>query len=189
MKSEKKEKKALGLAELVAIALGGMVGGGIFTILGVSVSIIGFMTPVAILIGGVFALLAAYSYVKLGVYYKDEGATYSFYKRTYPKIPFLSSMIGWFVIFGYISTIALYAFTFSSYMISGSDLAESIWARKLIAIGVIAVFALINAWSVNGMGKTEDFLVYTKLLILAAIAFIFFKTERCRFLNSLVSYR
>ena len=30
-----KNKKSLGLLELVAIALGGMVGGGIFTILGI----------------------------------------------------------------------------------------------------------------------------------------------------------
>ncbi len=53
-------------------ALGGMVGGGIFTILGISVSMIGVYTPVAIIIGGFIAALAACSYIKLGVYYKDE---------------------------------------------------------------------------------------------------------------------
>lgn len=56
-----------------------MVGGGIFTVLGISVSMIGVYTPLAIFIGGLIAFLAAYSYVQLGVYYKDEGATYSFY--------------------------------------------------------------------------------------------------------------
>ncbi|MCB0535665.1 MAG: hypothetical protein KDD14_25900 [Saprospiraceae bacterium] len=75
----RKRNKNLGLAELVAIALGGMVGGGIFTILGISVSMVGTLTPVAISIGGLIALMAAYSYVKLGLYYKDEGATYSFF--------------------------------------------------------------------------------------------------------------
>ena len=44
----RKRNKDLGLAELVAIALGGMVGGGLFTILGVSVSMIGNLTPIAI---------------------------------------------------------------------------------------------------------------------------------------------
>ncbi|MFT6102419.1 MAG: amino acid transporter [Granulosicoccus sp.] len=72
------DKKALGLFELIAIALGGMIGGGIFTVLGISVSMVGVFTPIAILLGGLIALLATYSYVKLGVYYKDEGATYSF---------------------------------------------------------------------------------------------------------------
>ncbi len=106
----RKRHKALGIPELIAIALGGMVGGGIFTILGISVSMIGVFTPLAILIGGMMASLAAYSYIKLGVYYKDEGATYSFYKKTFPDSPFAASLIGWWVIFGYISTLALYAY-------------------------------------------------------------------------------
>jgi hypothetical protein len=46
-----------------------MVGGGIFTILGISVSMIGVFTPVAIILGGMIALLAAYSYIKLGVFF------------------------------------------------------------------------------------------------------------------------
>lgn len=164
--------KELGLAELIAIALGGMVGGGIFTILGVSVAQIGMLTPVAIVIGGLIAALAAYSYVKLGLYYQDEGATYSFYKRTYPKSHFSAAMIGWFVIFGYISTLALYAYTFSSYAISRSTFADNLWIRKGIAVAVIALFTLVNIWSVNGMGKLEDLMVYTKLVILVLISVV-----------------
>jgi len=59
----RKRNKALGVPELIAIALGGMVGGGIFTILGISVSMI-------------------------GVYYRDEGASYAFYKKTFPHSSF-----------------------------------------------------------------------------------------------------
>jgi len=158
--------------ELIAIALGGMVGGGIFTILGISVSMIGVFTPLAIIIGGMIAFLAAYSYIKLGVYYKDEGATYSFYKKTFPDSPFAASLIGWWVIFGYISTLALYAYTFSSYAISGFAFADSEWVRKLVAGAVILTFTLINIWSVKGMGKIEDLMVYTKLLILVVISFV-----------------
>ena len=84
MIANKKNKKTLGLAELVAIALGGMVGGGIFTVLGVSVAMIGDVTPIAIFLGGIMAMLAAYSYVKLGNYYKDEGATFAFVKKHIP---------------------------------------------------------------------------------------------------------
>ncbi len=147
-------------------------GGGIFTVLGISVSMIGALTPVAIAIGGLFAALAAYSYVKLGVYYKDEGATYSFYKKTFSKSPFAASLIGWWVIFGYISTLALYAYTFASYAISGFAFADSEWMRKLVAGGIIGLFTLINVWSVKGMGKVEDLMVYTKLVILVVISFV-----------------
>ena len=162
--------KNLGLKELIAIAVGGMVGGGIFTILGISVSMVGFLAPFAIALGGLIALFAAYSYVKLGVYYKDEGATYAFFKRTYPSSHMAASFIGWYTIFGYISTLALYAYTFSSYGISGSEYAHNEWVRKGIAILIIWVFAAINLWSVKGMGRIEDFMVYIKLLILFVIS-------------------
>ncbi len=164
--------KSLGLVELIAIALGGMVGGGIFTILGISVSMIGVFTPVALILGGLIASLAAYSYIKLGVYYKDEGASYSFYKRTFPESPFAASLVGWWVIFGYISTIALYAYTFASYAISSFSFADNEWARKSVAGAVILLFTLVNVWSVKGMGKIEDIMVYTKLIILLVISFV-----------------
>ena len=168
----RKRNKALGVPELIAIALGGMVGGGIFTILGISVTMIGVFTPLAIFLGGVIALFAAYSYVQLGIYYQDEGATYSFYKKTFPASPFSASLIGWWFIFGYISTLALYSYTFASYAISSLPFADSELARKLVAGAVILGFTLVNIWSVKGMGKIEDIMVYTKLVILAIISFV-----------------
>ncbi len=164
--------RALGVIELIAIAVGGMVGGGIFTVLGISVSLVGAYTPIAIALGGVVAMLAAYNYVKLGVYFKDEGATYSFYKKTFPSTPFAASLIGWWVIFGYISTLALYAYTFSSYAISSFPFAHDELIRKIIAGAVILLFALINIWSVKGMGRVEDLMVYTKMTILAIISIL-----------------
>ncbi len=172
--------KNLGFKEILAIAIGGMVGGGIFTILGISVSMIGALAPFAIALGGVVAWFAAYSYVKLGLYYKDEGATYAFFKRTYPNSHMAASFIGWYTIFGYISTLALYAYTFSSYGISGFAFGDSELIRKIVAIGIIWLFTFINIWSVKGMGKIEDIMVYIKLVILLIIslALIFFaKTD------------
>ncbi len=168
----RKRNKALGVPELIAIALGGMVGGGIFTILGISVSMIGVFTPLAIVLGGMIASLAAYSYIKLAIYYKDEGATYSFYKKTFPGSHFAASLIGWWVVFGYISTLALYSYTFASYAISGFNVSDSEWLRKLVAGLILLTFTLINIWSVKGMGKLEDLMVYTKLVILVVISFV-----------------
>lgn len=164
--------KDLGLLELIAIALGGMIGGGIFTVLGVSVAMVGVYTPLAFIVGGLIALVAAYSYVKLALFYKDEGATYSFFKRTFPRSTFAASLVGWWVTFGYISTLALYAYTFASYAISGYEFAHNEVVRKAVASGVILLFLLVNLWSVKGMGKIEDLMVYTKLLILVVISFV-----------------
>lgn len=149
-----------------------MIGGGIFTVLGISVAMIGVFTPIAFIIGGVLATLAAYSYIKLGIYYQDEGASYSFFKRTFTSSHFSASLIAWWVIFGYISTLALYAYTFASYAISSFDFADNIWIRKAVAGAILLIFTLVNLWSVKGMGKIEDLMVYTKLIILIIISFI-----------------
>ena len=173
--------KSLGLIELIAIALGGMVGGGIFTILGISASLIGYLTPIAIALGGIVAGFAAYSYVKLGLYYKDEGATYAFFKRTYPDSSFSAAAIGWFTIFGYISTLALYAYTFASYAISSTSFADDMWMRKIVAWSVIALFTGINLISVKGMGRVEDLMVYTKLFILTLISVVLIQHGQTEF--------
>ena len=163
-------EKPLRLIELIAIALGGMVGGGIFSILGVSVEQIGNATPIAILIGGLLAISSAYSYVKLAAYYKDEGATYSFFKKTFSDSHFSASAIGWYIAFGYISTLALYAFTFASYTTSILPVKDFNFVRNMIAGLILLFFTIINLVSVKGMGKLEDLIVYSKLIILLIIS-------------------
>ncbi len=147
-----------------------MVGGGIFAILGVSVEAIGNSTPIAISIGGALALCAAYSYVKLAQLYKDDGATYSFFKKTFPRSPLAAAGIGWLVAFGYISTLALYAVTFSSYFCTAFSIADLPWIHQVVAGLVILCFATINLISVKGMGKLEDVMVYTKIILLILIS-------------------
>lgn len=169
-KLTRKRNKDLGLGELIAIALGGMVGGGIFSILGIATENIGNATPIAILIGGVLALFAAYSYVKLALLYKDEGATYSFFKLAFPNSHLTASIIGWLIVFGYISTLALYAFTFASYFCSQFEtLNHPIWQKTTAGL-IISFFAIVNLVSVKGMGKLEDLLVYSKIVILLFIS-------------------
>jgi amino acid transporter len=169
-RSARDGKPPLGTTELIAIALGGMVGGGIFAILGLSVEYVGNAAPVAILIGGLLALCAAYSYVKLALLYQDDGATYSFFKKTFPSAHFAATVIGWFVTFGYISTLALYAFTFSSYFCTALSMADDPWVRQVVAGLVIFLFAVVNLISVKGMGRLEDVMVYTKIFLLLIIS-------------------
>jgi len=84
----RKRNKALGVPELIAIALGGMVGGGIFTILGISVSMIGAMTPVAIIMGG------------LGLN-RDENSSMAIIGLVLGVIDFACFFIAWFWIFSW----------------------------------------------------------------------------------------
>jgi len=60
--------------------------------------VLGVPEFIVIALGGVIAIMTAYTYIKLGVYYKDEDATYSFFKRAFLNSPFSASLIDWFFI-------------------------------------------------------------------------------------------
>ena len=68
----------IGTWEVVAIGVGGMVGGGIFAVLGLAVQYSGGGTPVAFAIAGLVALLTSYSYAKLAVAFPTQGGTVVF---------------------------------------------------------------------------------------------------------------
>ena len=68
----------LGYWSVVAIGVGGMVGGGIFAVLGLAVQLAHGGTPVAFAIAGLVALLTSYSYAKLSVAYPSPGGTVEF---------------------------------------------------------------------------------------------------------------
>jgi len=70
--------KKISLIGAIAIGVGGMVGGGIFAVLGEAVSISHGATPIAFLIAGMVALLTSISYAKLSVSYQNRGGTACF---------------------------------------------------------------------------------------------------------------
>ena len=79
----KSSNKSLGYWEVTAIGVGGMVGGGIFAVLGLSVQLTSGGAPVAFLIAGVVALVTSYSYARLSVTYPSQGGTVAFLDRAF----------------------------------------------------------------------------------------------------------
>ncbi len=68
----------IGLLAAMAIGIGGMVGAGIFSILGVAAQSSGTALWFSFVIGGVVALLSTYSYAKLGARYPSAGGPVEF---------------------------------------------------------------------------------------------------------------
>ncbi len=163
-------KKALGLLELIAIGVGGMIGGGIFSMLGLAVSITGHAAPFAFLIGSMVAFFAGYSYIRLALTYRNDGASYIYLLRAFPDNPEISTITGWTVTIGYVGTLALYAFTFGAY---GADLIGKSGdpvIRMALSGAVLIFFLLVNLRGARTTGHTEDLVVYAKILILAVFA-------------------
>lgn len=165
---EKQSK--LGLKELIAIGVGGMIGGGIFSVMGLAVGITGNATPIAFLLGGLLALVMGYSYVKLAVAFHSDGASFTYLEYAFSEHKFIGAITGWMVIIGYIGTLALYAFTFGAY---GAELlgeSDGI-VRQILSVGVVLIFMMINLIGTKTLGKTEDLIVYSKIILLGLLAF------------------
>ena len=165
-------KKELGLAELIAIGVGGMIGGGIFSILGLAVDVSGHAAPAAFLIGSVIAAIAGYSYVRLALTYRSDGASFTYLEKAFPRTPWVAGIAGWTIVVGYIGTLALYAFTFGAYSAHLFGLDGITSARASLAGGSILLFLAINLVGASVMGKAEDVAVYIKIVLLAILAVV-----------------
>jgi amino acid transporter len=97
----------------MSIGIGGMVGGGIFAVLGLAVSLGKGGTPVSFLIAGIISLLTCYSYAKLSVTYPDSGGTVKFINQGFGKGIF-SGGINNLLWVSYIVMLSLYSSTFGS---------------------------------------------------------------------------
>jgi len=177
----------LGLAELIAMGVGGMIGGGIFSVLGLAVGITGHAAPLAFAIGAAIALSAGYSYVRLALTYRTDGASYSYLARAFASSPHVAGIAGWTVIVGYVGTLALYAFTFGAY---GADLlgrpGDGL-LRNSLSLAVLVFFLLVNLHGTKTSGRTEDVVVYAKILLLAVFAVAGFATIRPDYLTPVVN--
>ena len=71
----------LGLAALVSIGIGGMVGGGIFSVLVLTVQIAGGGAYLSFVVGGIVAALTGWSYSLLSVRIRSCGGTVVFLDR------------------------------------------------------------------------------------------------------------
>jgi len=179
-KTTKHSKKAgeLGLKELIAMGVGGMIGGGIFSVLGLAVDISGHAAPIAFALGGMVAFLAGYSYIKLALTYRNDGASFTYLEMAFPGQPNIAGIVGWTVIVGYIGTLALYAFTFGAYGADLLEMPDAANVRMMLSVGVLLVFMAINLQGAKASGSAEDLVVYTKIILLGLLAVAGLSTVR-----------
>ena len=150
----------IGLVAALSIGVGGMIGAGIFSILGVVARISGSAMPLSFAIGGVVAGLAAYSYVALGKAFPSVGGAVTFLVRGYGE-GVAAGSLNLFQYFSYVITIALYATGFAAYAATFVHLPSKIWA-----VGVVLAFTAINFLGSRFMGRAESVIVIIKVAIL-----------------------
>ncbi len=157
---------SIGLWGVVAIGIGGMVGGGIFAVLGLAVQLAHGGTPIAFALAGVVALLTAYAYAKLSVAYPSRGGTVTFLDRAFGS-GMLTGSLNVLLWLSYIVMLSLYAQAFGSYGATflPADLQEG-GRHVLITLAVLGIAGL-NLLSANLIGRAETWIVVLKIAILS----------------------
>ncbi len=162
--------KQIGLWSALSIGIGGMVGAGIFSILGVAAEIAGMYVYLAFIAAGVVALLCAYSYSKLGVRFPSAGGPVEFLVRGFGDSVWTGGLniLLWV---GYIFALSLYASAFAHYFLAFFPDLPSFWFN-IAASGIILFFTVINTIGAKAVGKSEIFIVSVKIGILLIFAFL-----------------
>lgn len=159
----------IGMAAAVSIGIGGMVGAGIFSILGVVAQAAGNAMWLAFAVGGVVALLSTYSYAKLGAAFPSAGGAVHFLVKSFGD-GLLAGGLNLFMWAGYIISLALYAMAFGSYAATFITDAPSPTLVKVLAIGAVLALTLVNAFGAKLMGRSETVIVVIKVAILVLFA-------------------
>ncbi len=155
--------RELGLLEGISLCIGGMIGGTIYSAMGLAAETYGWAIIPAFLINAIIAACVGYSYAKLTLKYPQCGGGYTFVSRAFPNNITLRLVVGILQLFAYVSACSFYALAFGYYL----HFLLPFTHHLAYAIMLIIFFAIINLVGVKYSGIAEDFVAYTKVAILS----------------------
>ncbi|MFQ5782493.1 MAG: APC family permease [Nitrosopumilus sp.] len=166
-------KKTVGFWSAVSIGIGGMVGGGIFAVLGLAVNLSHGGAPLAFFIAGLVALITAYSYSKLSVTFPSSGGTVEFLNQGLGTGT-LTGGLNILLWISYVVMLSLYSYAFGSYGATFFPEQDQTFWRHTLTSAIIISFTLLNFLSAKVVGKSEEIIVFIKIAILVVFVVIGF---------------
>ncbi len=166
-------EQKLGLIGAMSISVGGMIGGGVYAVLGVVVLQAGAASWLAFTGACLISMGASYSYIKLNKISGKKGGSVT-QIEAFTGRSTLAGMIGWTLLFGYVGAMAMYAFAFGGFSVellhsSGLIETESVLTlplQPLISIGAIGLFVGLVVAGTQVTGWVETMLATTKSVII-----------------------
>jgi amino acid transporter len=173
LKHSTKQRSDISLFSATALGIGGMMGAGLYSLLGLASFHAGTYLPLAFLLGAIAASFSIYSYAKLGAAYPSSGGAATFTVMSFgPGI--ISGSINLFQYIAYLIAAALYAAGFVEYAntLFGGNLSP--FVLKVITASIILICTFINLLGASLVGRAEMIaigLVVISLLVFSAMAF------------------
>ena len=163
-------RRTLGFTDLTLIAVGTVIGSGIFLVPGVVLRETGAKTGLAMLVwvaAGILSYLGALTYAEMGAMKPDAGGLYTYIRDTFGSLPaFLYGWTSFFVIAS--GSIATLAVAFSGYF--SQILPVGGIGARLISIAVIAVIAVVNVRGTRNSATVQNWTTGAKLTGLIALS-------------------
>jgi amino acid transporter len=152
-------------AAAAALGVGGMMGAGLYTLVGLAATSAGAWLPIAFLLAGIAALFSVYSYSKLGSTYPSTGGAAQFIVVGLGR-GLLSGGLNTFQYAAYLIATALYAAGFAEYATALAGDTMPSWAAKVIGVAVVVGFAAVNLLGSALVGRAESVIVAIQVSIL-----------------------
>jgi APA family basic amino acid/polyamine antiporter len=164
--------RVLGKFDLISLTLGSVIGSGIFIVPALVFTQTGGHLGTALLVwtvGGVLSLLGALTYAELAAMKPESGGIYVYIRDAFGG--FTAFLYGWavFLVIGS-ATVATLAVAFASYLQELMPLSAP--AAKAVAVGMIAVLALVNVIGTRRSANLQNWTTAAKvaaLLVMSAL--------------------
>ncbi len=159
----------IGFWSAVSMGVGAMVGAGIFALLGEASVVAGNAVYVSFVLGGLIALLSAYSLGKLGARYPSAGGMIEYLTQAYGTGVFTGTM-GVVLYLAAVVSLSLIAAAFGNYARTFLPASAPAISNRLLAIAILAVFVGINLRGAASVALIERLTVALKFAVLAGLA-------------------
>jgi len=165
----------LSVFSTLSIGIGGMVGGGIFAVTGLTIETTRGSAPLAFVVAGIVAMLTSYSYLRLTLRYPGEGGTVDFLNRAFGG-GILTGAACILLLMSYIVLLAVYAYAFGSYAADFfPEASQGLWRHVLSSAAILGLLAL-NLLAARSVVRTENIFNLVKMLLLAGFVVVGFAT-------------
>ena len=163
-------QKHLSIQQAAFIGVGGMVGAGIFALLGAAGTVAGAAVWLSFLLAGAIAFLQGYSFAKLGARYPSAGGLLEYVAKGFGDGHF-TGITAWLTYSANAIVTAMVAVSFGSYASAAFAGENAVWAKVFAAL-IIVVMTGVNIVGSGLVARAQTVVVYVVLGILVIFAVV-----------------
>ena len=166
--SQTQSSKNVGLYSAIAMSLSGMMGSGLFTVLGYANLTAKSHIPIAFLLAGIAVFFTVYSCAKLSATFPVAGGPAGYIVSTYGN-GFIAGWMNIFLYLGFLISTSLYASGFTEFIVVLTGNMFTSFELKLIGGALVFIFALVNLLGASIVGLAG--LVAIGLVLISLLAY------------------